>query len=197
MNLNSTPDVKKIYIIHGHDASPNDHWYPWLSRKLQLAGHYSRRIVMANADQPNFEAWQKFLALQMPDLDENTIVIAHSLGCITALHYLNQRFEQLGTRIKAGIFVSGFKNSLSSQPKLTNFLKNAKLDSGVLQTHMPICFSFVSSNDPVVPPPASIQLGSFINAQIIEVRNAGHFLAEDGFLEISELWDVLKPLLTA
>ena len=92
MNIQNSSEIHKIYIIHGHDASPNDHWYPWLSRKLQQAGHYSRRIVMANARQPDFEAWQKFLALQMPDLDENTIVIAHSLGCLTALHYLNQRF---------------------------------------------------------------------------------------------------------
>ena len=70
------------------------------------------------------------------------------------------------------------------------------MDSGILQTHIPICISFISSNDPIVPPPASIQLGSFINAQIYEVKDAGHFMAEDGFSEIPELWDVLKPLLT-
>lgn len=196
MNIQNSSEINKIYIIHGHDASPNDHWYPWLSRKLQQAGHYSRRIVMANASQPDFEAWQKFLALQMPDLDENTIVIAHSLGCLTALHYLNQRFLQTGARIKAGIFVSGFKTRLTTQPELTNFIQCAKMDSGILQTHIPICISFISSNDPIVPPPASIQLGSFINAQIYEVKDAGHFMAEDGFSEIPELWDVLKPLLT-
>lgn len=197
MNTPHKPESQKIYIVHGHDASPNDHWFPWLGRKLQEAGHYSRRIVMANAAQPDFDHWQKFLALQMPDLDENTIVIAHGLGCLTTLHYLNQYFEQHGTRIKAGVFVSGFKSSLPTQPELTAFIQRAKMDSGVLQTYMPICISLISSNDPIVPPPVAIQLGNFINAQIYEVKEAGHFTAKDGFSEIPQLWHVLEPILTA
>lgn len=197
MNTHLQPEHNKVYIIHGHDASPNDHWYPWLSRKLQNAGHLSKRIVLAHADQPNFDDWQKFLALQMPILDENTIVIAHSLGCLTVLHYLNQYFQQHNIKIKAGIFVSGFKAALAVKPELTEFIKKARMDSGVLQIHMPIAISFISSNDPIVPPPASIQLSSFINAQLYEVKDAGHFMAKDGFSEIPELWDILHPLLSA
>ncbi|WP_180126109.1 MULTISPECIES: alpha/beta hydrolase [unclassified Acinetobacter] len=35
-----------------------------------------------------------FISLQMPKLDENKIVIAHSLGCLTVLHYLTAHFSQ-------------------------------------------------------------------------------------------------------
>lgn len=188
-------EQKKIYIVHGYKASPNDHWFPWLSRKLQLAGHSSKRVMLAESGQPNFESWQKFLSLQIPHLDEDTIIVAHSLGCLAVLHYLNERFKTTGEKIKAGIFVAGFKAPLASTPELNTFIQQAKLDSALLQRHMPLAFSFLSSNDPIVPPPLSVQLGHFLNAQIYEVKQAGHFMQENGYTEFHEIWALIKPLL--
>lgn len=193
----NSPDAKKIYIVHGYKASPNDHWFPWLSRKLQLAGHFSKRVMLAQSSQPDFEAWQKFLALQIPELDEDTIIVAHSLGCLAALHYLNQRFQAAGGSIKAGIFAAGFKAPLPGAPELNSFIHQARLDSAMLQHHMPLAFSLLSSNDPLVPPPLTLQLGHFLNAQTYEVKQAGHFMRGDGYAEFHEVWELIKPLLSA
>ena len=64
----NSAEQKKIYIVHGYQASPNDHWFPWLGRKLQLAGHQSKRVMLAESNQPNFENWQKFLSVQITNL---------------------------------------------------------------------------------------------------------------------------------
>ncbi len=88
-------------------------------------------------------------------------MIAHRLRCLTTLHYLNQYFEQHSTRIKAGVFVSGFKSSLPTQPELTAFIQRAKMDSGVLQTYMPICISLISSNDPIGAATGCDPIGQF------------------------------------
>lgn len=186
---------KNIYIIHGYMASPNDHWIPWLSQLLNNSGHVSKRIVLADSTQPNFEYWQKFLSLQLPKLDEDSIIIAHSLGCITVLHYLTEYFKQHRVKIKAGIFVAGFMSPLQALPDLDSFIQQAKLDRVVLHQHMPLALCLLSSNDPLVPPPQTIQLANFIQAQNFEVKNAGHFMASDGYTEFHRLYQILKPLL--
>ncbi|MBC6677101.1 MAG: alpha/beta hydrolase, partial [Acinetobacter sp.] len=61
-----------IYIVHGYQASPNDHWFPWLGQKLsQMDLHAEvKRLVLPHSDAPHFEEWQQALALQMTTLDE-------------------------------------------------------------------------------------------------------------------------------
>ncbi|WP_374667216.1 RBBP9/YdeN family alpha/beta hydrolase [Acinetobacter sp.] len=186
---------KKVYIVHGCQASPNDHWFPWLSRKVQAAGHSSRRVMLPESHQPDFEVWQRSLALQIPHLDENTIIVAHSLGCVAALHYLNQQFQTAAQTIQAGIFISGFAAPLAAIPELKDFIVQAKLDSARLQTSMPLAFCVLSSNDPIVPPPFTLQLSNLLNAQCFEVKNAGHFMRTDGYAEFHEMWELIKPLL--
>ncbi len=105
---------KKIYIIHGYQASSNDHWFPWLSQSIQQAGHISKRIVLPESNRPEFQHWQQALHMQIRELDKNTIIVAHGLGCISVLHYLNQHFKNKGQKIKAGIFISGFKSKLQA-----------------------------------------------------------------------------------
>ena len=189
------PQSKKIYIVNGYQASPNDHWYPWLSQKLQQAGHVAKRVVLAQAQQPDFDSWQKFLAVQMPEIDQNTIIISHQLASVSVLHYLTQYFERTGATIRAGIFIAGFKDSLPAQPQLQAFIQKAQYKQNVLQTHMPLVIQFVSPNDPLVPPPEALKLGHYLNAQMHEVPNAGNFRKQDGFAEFPALWQVLQPLL--
>ena len=186
---------KNIYIVHGYQASPNDHWFPWLSKRLNDAGHISKRVVLAESEQPNFEYWQKFLSLQMSRLDENTIIVAHSLGCLTTLHYLSTYFEVHKSKIKAGIFVAGFMSPLKAILELNDFIQKAKLNRLVLVKGMPLSVCLLSSNDPYVPPPLTLQLSNLIQAQNIEVKNAGHFMAQDGYIEFEQLWETLQPLL--
>lgn len=106
----NSAEQKKIYIVHGYQASPNDHWFPWLGRKLQLVGHHSKRVMLAESNQPNFENWQKFLSVQIPNLDENTIIVAHNLGCLAVLHYLTAHFKTIGAILKREFLLRGLKH---------------------------------------------------------------------------------------
>lgn len=195
-NMNNMKQ-KKVYIVHGYQASPNDHWFPWLSRKVHAAGHFSKRVMLPESSQPNFDAWQQSLALQIPHLNEDTIIVAHSLGCAAVLHYLTQHFQTAAKNIQAGIFVSGFAAPLSTIPELNEFIAAAKLDSVKLQTSMPLAFCLLSSNDPIVPPPLTLQLSHLLNAQCFEVKKAGHFMRKDGYSEFDEIWELIKPLLSS
>jgi predicted alpha/beta hydrolase family esterase len=47
----------------------------------------------------------------------------------------------------------------------------------------------------VVPPPLALQFGYFMNAQLLEVKQAGHFTQQDGFSEFALLQQILQPLM--
>lgn len=184
-----------IYIVHGYQASPNHHWFPWLSQQLtQMDSQFVvKRLVLPHSDAPDFEEWQQALALQMSALNENTIIIAHSLGCLATLHYLSIQLRE--RRIKAIFCIAGFKAPLKALPELDFFITHAKLDSGVLHSHIASRVVIFSSNDPVVPPPLALTFGHFLSAQVQEVKRAGHFMRENGYTEFEFLLNNLKPLL--
>ncbi|MDM1324106.1 RBBP9/YdeN family alpha/beta hydrolase [Acinetobacter pseudolwoffii] len=50
----------------------------------------------------------------------------------------------------------------------------------------------ISSNDPFVPAPVSLRLAHSLNAQIFEIKKAGHFNKCDGFTEFPQLLEIMK-----
>ena len=184
---------KQVYIVHGDQASPNDHWFPWLSQQIQHSGHLARRLILPDSNAPNFQSWQTAIQLQIPHLDSESIIVAHGLGCLASLHFLTQALSQ--TSIKGLILVAGFKDKLTALPELEGFIRQAKLDIKKKKKQLATRFLLFSCNDPYVSPPKAVLLGHYINAQMQEVNHAGHFMRSDGFDEFNQVWDVLKPLL--
>lgn len=184
---------KKVYIVHGYQASTLDHWFPWLSRKVKEAGHDAKRIMLAQPMQPDPELWQQSLKAQIPHLDESTILVAHNLSCLSVLKFL----EQQQTPICAGIFVAAFKDPIVALSELNRFIRGTKLNFKSINSSMKQSVIFFSSNDPYVPAPLSLQLGQLLNAQMHEVRNAGHFMKRDGYENFEELWSVIQQCLSS
>ncbi|MEC6127287.1 RBBP9/YdeN family alpha/beta hydrolase [Acinetobacter ursingii] len=186
--------MKNVYIIHGYRAVPEDHWFIWLEQHIQQAGATAERIFLADSAHPDPEVWQECLNAQCSVLDENTIIVAHSLGCLSSLNFLSKALQH--SSIAAGIFVSGFTEKLKAIPELDTFIESQRLDDKLLRQKILRRYVFLSSNDPFVPPPLSIRLGQRLNAQLLEIKQAGHFMQEDGYAAFPQLWDVLRPLLS-
>src|SRR5690606_17814434 len=158
---------KKVYIVHGDQESPDDHWVPWLRQQVQHSGHFARRLILPDANAPNFQIWQQGLHKQTQTFDPESIIVAHSLGRLASLHFLTHALNQ--TQIKGLILVAGFKDKLTALPELDGFIRQAKLDMAILQKQIATRFLLFSCNDPYVSPPKSVLLGHFINAQMQEV----------------------------
>ncbi len=69
---------KKAIIIHGWEGSPDGNWFPLLKEKLIEKGYYVQTPSMPSPDKPKYEEWKK--VIDSLDIDENTILIGHSLG---------------------------------------------------------------------------------------------------------------------
>ena len=42
----------RVFIIHGFDASPEEHWFPWLEAQLRERGIQAIRLRMPESSRP-------------------------------------------------------------------------------------------------------------------------------------------------
>ena len=185
--------LMKVFIIHGYQSSPEQHWFPWLATKIEQMGSQCEIVHLQGSDQPDFATWRQNLEAQVHPLNEQTSIVAHSLGCISVLDYLSEALN--GRLIKAIFMVAGFNEKLTALPELNQFVQQAKLNDALLRFRIQQRYSLFSCNDPFVPAPLSIRFGQLLNAQMIEVKKAGHFMQSDGLSEFPQLWEKLEKLL--
>lgn len=77
-----------IYAIHGYTSSSKAEWFPWLKKQFKNSPVKIAIPNMPESREPHLEPWLKHLRKNLLDIDENTIFIGHSLGCVTAQRYI-------------------------------------------------------------------------------------------------------------
>ena len=95
--------AKKFVLIHGYTGTPEANFFPWLKNKLEQLGHGVSLPALPNTDEPNVQEQIDFV-LKNETFDENTIVVAHSLGGSVVIKAL----ESVNTKIQKLILVGGF-----------------------------------------------------------------------------------------
>ena len=66
----------------------DDHWFQDLKHQIEDEHTTITLIPFPDSEHPDVDAWQKVLDQQIPKVDEDTYFVAHSLGVITLLHFL-------------------------------------------------------------------------------------------------------------
>lgn len=168
----------KVYIVHGYAASPSDHWFPWLRHKLQQQGATVTVIELPSPDAPRPEEWQRAIERQVRGLDESTYFVAHSLGSIALLRYLDS--APAGTRIGGYVLVSGFNDRLPALPQLDGFVApDLDYDRLVGMTRHRVVIA--AADDSIVPFALSRDLAAAVASSFVPTERGGHFLASDGY----------------
>ena len=79
---------KRVFIIHGWDGYPDEGWFPWLRKELELVGFEIVILSMPNPVAPEIGSWVKCLKDGVGEINENTFFVGHSIGCQTIIRYL-------------------------------------------------------------------------------------------------------------
>lgn len=187
-----SPNVrrKKVYVVHGYMASPQDHWFPWLKRRLAADGFDVEVLQMPTPDRPSATAWDKFLKARIVRHDLDTFFVAHSLGCISLLRHLLQEGKN---NVGGMVLVSGFAEPLPGLPQLTEFVTgvgNLTVLSGRV-THRTV---IAARDDSIVPYASSARLAQQLRADFVPVERGGHFLGSDGFTEFGLVYEHLVSM---
>ena len=179
---------KRVYVVHGYNASPTSHWFPWMKEKLSDKGVAVEILKMPNSSAPNLDEWTKHLSRSC-EFNEDSFFIAHSLGTITLLRYLEQ--AEVKERIGGFLLVSGFSRPLLELPLLDEFTQDPlDYDSIVkITTHRMV---LASKDDPIVPFTYSKELADRIQAEFFQVEKCGHFLGIEGFTTLPIVYDLVS-----
>lgn len=70
-------------ILHGYEGSAKTNFIPWLKKTLENKGYSVEAPELPNSNNPK-ESEQVDYVLKNCKLDEKTVIIGHSLGCVVA-----------------------------------------------------------------------------------------------------------------
>lgn len=183
--------MRQIFVLHGYSASIDDHWFLDLKHQIEDEHTTVTLIPFPDSENPDVNAWQKVLDQQVPKVDENTYFVAHSLGVITLLHFLQRHDYQ---KIGGMILVSGFSGPISDFSPLDAYITKSKVNTDYFKD-IKKKLVYLSDNDDLVPPKLTIQLAKEIDAPYITVPNGGHFLGREGYTTFPQVVNSLKEML--
>jgi len=186
--------MKNAYLVHGWEGNPDNCWFPWLKTELEKLDYNVVIPAMPESDSPEINAWINKLQ-DICELNEQTIMIGHSIGCQAILRFL----EKTAKKIKAVFMVAGFINlnhleteeeQIIAKPWLTT-----PIDFDKIKT-LAKYIAFFSDNDPDVDMDDSEIFSEKLNAKIIIEHDKGHFSDDAGVFELHSLLHEVKELET-
>lgn len=169
--------ARRVVVVHGFDAAPDQHWFPWLRDGLAAQAVPADVMALPEPSFPEAGAWQEAVVRAVGEPDEHTWLVGHSLGCITLLRFL-AALPQPWT-LGGLVLVAGFTGRLESAPVLDEFLAE-DVDVTSVRANVRRVLVLRSDDDATVPPATTDALARRLDAPVLVVPGAGHFRGADG-----------------
>ena len=175
--------MNNYIILHGSFGSKDGNWFPWLKEQLEVQ---NKEVIVpqmpVGVGNQNFENWSN--ELDKLDINENTIIIAHSIAPVFVCKYLINKQK----RVKKLIFVCGFNNYLGitsdfdavNEPMFLDNLEDIKKYCNDI-----VCF--YSDNDPYVKFEVEKDFADTISNEQYVIKNGGHINSESGYVKFEEI----------
>lgn len=168
--------LPRLVIIHGYMAAPEHHWFHWLKSHAEAQGIEVIIPHLPHSHAPELEAWLATLQDSVGAPDDHTWLVGHSLGCITALHYL-ERYPDAS--IGGMVLVSGFSEPVPGLEALDAFTQQTPAFENIIQRAEQRAV-IGSLDDDIVPVEYSLRLSQQLRAPFYGLPDHGHFLGQQG-----------------
>lgn len=174
------PNMKKVFLIHGFEGSPNGGWRPWLMGELEKHDIYACALPMPSPSQPICDEWVNEIKRMMDiSMGDEIYLVGHSLGVPAILRYLE---SEQSRNIAGAVLVSG-PSEKNNNRKIDTFIE-ASFD---YQKARSKCGKFLiihGDNDPNVPMSNAETLSKELNGKLLVVPNGGHLNGSSGWLQL-------------
>lgn len=184
--------MKKIdfLFIHGWAGSSNGNWFPWIRKELEKKGYLVEVPDLPNSLLPSLIQWLRALKKIRSKIGPNTVIVGHSLGGITAIHFL----LATGLSVRACIFISApIVSRVSSTRRifLEKFFQRA-VDWFKLKKSVGRFLVLHAENDWVVPYDNGQRLSEILAARFDHPKSGGHFIGKKYPIILKTINKVLK-----
>jgi predicted alpha/beta hydrolase family esterase len=174
---------KRALIIHGWSSNSKEHWFPQEKTELEKMGYTVTVPDMPNTKLPKKDEWVKVINDFKPD--ENTVLIGHSLGTPTILHYL----EQPDAKVGKVFLVAAFDQSLGSGYRPIDNFTNEGFDWASINKHFQKMYVLAEDHDPAVPLKLSQEVSEKTGGELLIVSGSNHF---NNYLDLNLINSRLK-----
>jgi predicted alpha/beta hydrolase family esterase len=168
--------------IPGLYNSGNNHWQ---TRWEQVYPDRFTRVQQADWDVPNKEQWVDRLDKAVKEIDTPTILVAHSLGCITAVHWAVTHYSPF---IYGALLVAPADVENSDKAILKNFAP-VPTEKLYLPTIM-----IASTNDPYCAMERAAKWAAYWGSRFVAIGNKGHINGDSDLHDWKEGQAVLWQL---
>jgi serine hydrolase len=180
--------MANVFIIHGSFGSPFENWFPWLDRTLGEDGIKTYVPHFPTPECQSYSSWAELLGgyERVGLLNEETVVVGHSLGPVFAARYAVER----GLHLRGIVSVCGFNNYESGNQAFDAVNRSFFVADECLATARQAFSSrscFVSGEDPYLPQEILGSFATLLGATLHEVEHGGHFNEAAGYVEFPEL----------
>jgi hypothetical protein len=185
--------MTNVIIIHGTDGSPEGNWFSWLKSELEKLDCKVFVPKFPTPENQSLENWLKVFEEYRQYLDEDSIVVGHSLGPAFLLNVL----ENLSHPIKCSFFVSGF-TGLINNPEFDELNKTftvKQFDWEKIKNNSKKFVIINSDDDPYVPLEKGKELAKNLDTELTILENAGHINKESGYTKFDFLLGKIKERL--
>lgn len=185
--------MSTIFIIHGSDDGPQEHWFPWLKQELEIAGHKVLAPQFPCENNHVLSAWFDVLVQYEKYINSETIFVGHSRGCA----FIWRVLEKLKTPIHGAFFVGGFSQYLW-YPKKNNkpdTFYETKFHWEKIRSMVRHVKVYQSTNDEYIPMAIGKEIANSFGVPITVVQNAGHFCDRHGYITFPLLLEDIKKII--
>lgn len=186
--------MRNVLIFHGTEGYPEENWFPWLKEELENRGH---KVHVPHFPSPpvvpaSLEEWLKVLEDYQQFIDEESVIVGHSLGGVFTLKIL----EDLPHKVHTAVFTG---TPVGVRPIL-NYDRDSAFNSfdfdwDSIKTKADNFIVFQSDDDPYVSLGNGEELAKQLGVELSFIPNAGHFNAKAGYTKFNDLLEKLEPLL--
>ncbi|MFA6410102.1 MAG: alpha/beta fold hydrolase [Candidatus Buchananbacteria bacterium] len=183
-----------LFIFHGTEGYPQENWFPWMKQELEQKGY---KVFVPQFPSPplipaKIAEWFDVLKNYQQHINQNTIIIGHSLGGIFALRVL----EKLAHPIKAAFFIG---TPIGIYPIANydrdNSFSGFNFDWAEIKNKAENFVVFQSDNDPYVGLENGKELAKNFGIGLSFIPNAGHFNKKAGYVKFEKLRDLVLEIL--
>ncbi|OIO54889.1 hypothetical protein AUJ46_02140 [Candidatus Peregrinibacteria bacterium CG1_02_54_53] len=170
--------IPTVFIFHGVGGNAQENWFPWL--KEQLKARSFRVIVpdFPHSDHPDLTEWMEHFSQWNDQLNDQSILVGHSLGGAFALRLL----EKVRQPVRASFLVASVWGVMGNQfdPPMKTFTV-PPYDWKTIRKNSKHFSVLHSDNDPFIKLSQAQALARHLETRVTLVRGGGHINAGAGF----------------
>lgn len=186
--------MKKVFIVHGFNGTPNGAWKSWLMNELAKQGIYACSLPMPTPDKPIKKEWVKTINETIGIPSEEIFLVGHSLGVPAILRYLENLSKD--SKIGGAVLVSGPLNLINRDGyenvnkflengfdfiKIKNSCKNFTVIHGVIDKWVPLSDAEYISN--------------YLSCNLIPISGGGHLSSNEKCFELPQALETLLKMM--